>query len=91
MSDFEAAKREYEKFYPNSPFFETWIPREKFLGAEVDGKGSISISREDDGIYGIAIGPAPVIASGWKDFSIESCAIDSLPEYFKAGVQWDCH
>jgi GNAT superfamily N-acetyltransferase len=91
MSDFEAAKREYEKFYPNSPFFDTWVPREKFLGVEIDGKGSISISREDDGIYGIAIGPAPFIASEWKDFSIESRAIVSLPEDFKAGVQWDCH
>jgi ribosomal protein S18 acetylase RimI-like enzyme len=91
MSHFEAAKREYEKFYPNSPFFETWIPREKFLGAEVDGKGSISISREDDGIYGIALGPSPVIPAEWKNFSMESRGIAALPQDFKAVVEWDCY
>ena len=91
MSDFDLARAEYEKFYPNSPFFDTWVPREKFQSAEVDGKGSISISREDDGIYGIAIGPSPVISSEWKDFSIESRAIGLIPEDFKAGVQWDSY
>ena len=90
-SDFDEVKSEYEKFYPSSPFFDTWVPREKFLSAEMDGQGNISIGREDDGIYGIAIGPSPVIPAEWKNFSLDSRGIASLPEDFKAVVEWDCH
>jgi ribosomal protein S18 acetylase RimI-like enzyme len=91
VTDFEEVQREYEEFYPLSPFFETWVPREKFLSAQTDGQGNISIGREDDGIYGIAVGPAPVIPTEWKNFSIESRGISSLPKDFKAVVEWDCH
>lgn len=90
-NNFDEVKREYEKFYPNSPFFETWVPREKFLSAELDGQGNIAISREDDGIYGIAIGTAPVIPADWKNFSMDSRGIATLPENFKAVVEWDSY
>lgn len=89
--DFESAKREYEEFYSTSPFFDTWVPREKFVCADFDGQGNISISREDDGIYGIAVGSSPVIPEDWKNFSIESRGISSLPKDFKSVVEWDCH
>jgi ribosomal protein S18 acetylase RimI-like enzyme len=88
--DFEKAKQEYEELYPSLPFFDTWVPREKFVSAEFDGQGNISISREDHGIYGIAVGPAPVVPGDWKNFSIESRGISSLPKDFKAVVEWDC-
>ena len=88
--DFERAKQEYEEFYPSSPFFDTWVPREKFVRIDFDGHGNISLSREDEGIYGIAVGPAPVIPTDWKNFSIESRGISSLPDDFKAVVEWDC-
>ena len=91
MVDFEVAKSEYEKFYADSPFFETWVPREKFLSAEIDGQGNISIGREDEGIYGIAVGPAPAIPAEWKNFSLDSRGIAALPQGFKAVVEWDCH
>jgi ribosomal protein S18 acetylase RimI-like enzyme len=91
VTNFDEAKREYEKFYPNSPFFETWVPREKFLSAELDSHGNIAIGREDDGIYGIAIGSAPVIPADWKNFSMDSRGIATRPENFKAVVEWDCY
>jgi hypothetical protein len=91
MADFEEAKNEYEKTYPNSPFFDTWVPREKFLSADIDGEGNFTIGREDDGIYGIAIGPTPVIPNDWKNFSIDSRGIAGLPAEFKAVVEWDCY
>ncbi len=91
MADFEEVKREYEELYPVSPFFDTWVPQEKFVSADFDGQGNISISRQDDGIYGIAVGPSPVIPGDWKNFSIESRGISSLPKDFKAVVEWDCH
>jgi ribosomal protein S18 acetylase RimI-like enzyme len=90
-TDFDAVKSAYEKAYPNSPFFDTWVPREKFLSADVDGQGNITIGREDDGIYGIAIGSAPVIPTDWKNFSMDSRGIAGLPEGFKAVVEWDCY
>ncbi len=91
VTDFEEVKSEYLKFNPTSPFFDTWVPREKFVSAELDSQGNISISREDDGIYGIAVGPSPVIPEDWKNFSIESRGISSLPNNFKTVVEWDCH
>jgi ribosomal protein S18 acetylase RimI-like enzyme len=90
-ADFDLARAEYEKFYSNSPFFDTWVPREKFLSAEIDGEGNFTIGREDDGIYGIALGPAPFIPAAWKNFSMESRGIAALPQEFKAVVEWDCY
>ena len=89
--DFDAVQAEYREIYPDSPFFETWIPREKFLAADVDAAGNFVISREDDGIYGLALGPHPEIPSEWKNFSMESRGIEHLPAEFKTVVEWDCY
>jgi hypothetical protein len=58
---FQEVRSAYKSAFPESPFLETWIPEEKFLSAEIDSNGNFLISREDDGIYGIALGPSPVI------------------------------
>ena len=89
--DFDEALAEYQRRFPDSPFFETWIPREKFLQAEFDGNGSVSISREDDGIYGVALGPNPTIPSDWKSFSIESGSRHLVPASFTLHDEWDCY
>jgi ribosomal protein S18 acetylase RimI-like enzyme len=85
------AKARYRELFPNSPFFDTWVPEEKFLSAEFDGEGNFVISREDDGIYGIALGANPIIPNEWKNFSMESRGIEKLPSEFKAIVEWDCY
>jgi ribosomal protein S18 acetylase RimI-like enzyme len=87
---FTEARTAYLSKYPISPFFDTWVPEEKFVGADVDELGNFTISREDEGIYGIALGPSPVIPSEWKNFSLESQGIASLPADFKVVVEWDC-
>lgn len=89
--DFDEVLAEYQRHFPDSPFFETWIPRQKFLQAEFDGTGSISISREDGGIYGVALGPNPTIPSDWKSFSIESGSKHLVPESFVPHDEWDCY
>ena len=89
--DFAEVRAAYKAKYPKSPFFDTWVPQEKFVGAEIDEAGNFTISREDDGIYGIALGPTPVIPSDWKNFSMESRGIDSLPADFKVVAEWDCY
>lgn len=90
-SNFEAARSAYAESYPSSPFFETWVPKDKFLSAEFDSEGNFTISREDDGIYGIALGNEPVIPAEWKNFSMETRGIHQLPAEFKAVVEWDCY
>lgn len=90
-SDFDEVKSHYEKFYPSSPFFDTWVPQSKFLSAEFDGEGNISISREDGGIYGIALGAQPTMPDNWKSFSVESRGISALPDEFKVVVEWDSY
>ena len=89
--ELDAVIFEYQRVFPNSPFLETWIPRQKFLSAEFDGAGSISISREDRGIYGVALGPNPTIGEDWKSFSIESGSIDRVPATFTLHDEWDCY
>jgi ribosomal protein S18 acetylase RimI-like enzyme len=88
---FTEARTAYLRKYPISPFFDTWVPEEKFVGADVDELGNFTISREDEGIYGIALGPSPVIPSEWKNFSLESQGIASLPVDFKVVEEWDCY
>ena len=89
--DFAEVRAAYRLRYPDSPFFDTWVPESKFVGAEIDDRGNFIISREDDGIYGIALGPSPVIPLEWKNFSIESQGIESLPADFKVVAEWDCY
>jgi ribosomal protein S18 acetylase RimI-like enzyme len=89
--NFDEVKTVYTKYYPDSPFFDTWIPREKFLDADFDNEGNFSIGREDDGIYGIALGPAPRVPENWKNFSIETRGLSSIPPIFKAVAEWDCY
>ena len=90
-ADFAATCAAYSSTYPDSPFFETWVPEEKFLTAEFDDAGNFVISREDDGIYGLALGKNPIIPIEWKNFSMEFRGIDKLPQEFKAVVEWDCY
>ena len=90
-TDFKKAEAEYSRLYPGSPFFKTWVPQSHFISADIDEKGNFTTGREDNGIYGIAIGPSPVIPSDWKNFSLDSRAVDSLPDEFKAVVEWDCY
>jgi ribosomal protein S18 acetylase RimI-like enzyme len=90
-SDFEDAEMAYVNSYPDSPFFKTWVPREKFVSAAFDREGNFVISREDDGIYGIALGLNPEIPGDWKNFSMESRGISQLPDQFKVVVEWDCY
>lgn len=88
---FSEVRKAYLNKFPASPFFDTWVPEEKFVGAEVDAHGNFTISREDEGIYGIALGPSPKIPSDWKNFSMESQGRSSLPVDFKVVAEWDCY
>jgi ribosomal protein S18 acetylase RimI-like enzyme len=88
---FSEVRAAYVNTFPGSPFFDTWVPEEKFVGADVDSEGNFTISRADDGIYGIALGPSPLIPSDWKNFSMESRGINSLPADSKVVVEWDCY
>lgn len=90
-ANFDEVRAAYHLQFPDSPFFDTWVPREKFLNGNFDSTGNFTISREDNGIYGIALGSAPIIPSEWKNFSMESAGIAAMPADFKVVVRWDCY
>lgn len=89
--EFEEAKAEYKRLFPTSPFFETWVPSTKFLAADYDLNGNLSISREDTGIYGIAFGVKPLIPTSWKNFSLESRGASTLSSDCKVFAEWDSY
>jgi ribosomal protein S18 acetylase RimI-like enzyme len=88
---FTEVRSAYYAQYPATPFFDTWIPESKFLNAEFDENGNFVISREDDGIYGLALGASPKIPDNWGNFSIESRGISKLPPEYKVIVEWDSY
>jgi ribosomal protein S18 acetylase RimI-like enzyme len=81
----------YSKFYHYSPFFDAWIPKSHFISAEFDDEGNFTTGREDDGIYGVALGTSPAIPKEWDKFSLDSRAISSLPDEYKVVDEWDCY
>ncbi len=89
--NFEEAQSAYRTKFPESPFFDTWVPQSKFVSAEIDSTGNLIISREDKGIYGIAIGTSPAIPAEWKSFSMESSGIEFMPDDCKVVARWDCY
>jgi ribosomal protein S18 acetylase RimI-like enzyme len=87
----KVAAQKYAKLFPGSPFFDAWIPQSHFINGEFDDAGNFTTCRQDNGIYGVAIGNNPVIPKDWDRFSIESRAISSLPDEFKVVNEWDCY
>ena len=88
--DFALAKAQYELLFPESPFFDVWVPRSHFICADYDG-ANLSITRRDEKIYGMAFGPSPLIPADWNGFSIESCGLSALPEDAEKLDEWDCY
>ena len=89
--NYQEAQNEYLRVNPGSPFFKTWVPLEKFLNCEFDGKGNLSISREDGEIYGIAVGATPHIPDTWSKFSLDSRGIKNLPIDCEVKAEWDSY
>jgi ribosomal protein S18 acetylase RimI-like enzyme len=91
LDSFDLAEQEYQRLFPGSPFFQVWVPRELFESAHIDGAGNLSITRVDDGLFGLAIGPNPYIAPEWNRFSVESKGVTDLPAGAELVDAWDCY
>lgn len=95
LSTYEEVEQEYEKLFPGSPFFRVWVPRERFISGHSDGAGNISFTREDGGLFGIAIGTEPYISPEWNRFSVETRGVNGgvngLPELAELVDAWDCY
>ena len=87
----QEASVHYARLFPGSPFFDAWIPQSHFISAEFDDEGNFTTGREDDGIYGVALGTSPAIPKEWDKFSLDSRAISSLPDEYKVVDEWDCY
>jgi ribosomal protein S18 acetylase RimI-like enzyme len=96
LNIYEEVEQEYERLFPGSPFFRVWVPRERFISGHSDGAGNLSFTREDGGLFGIAIGPDPYISPEWNRFSVETIALEGrgvngLPEPAELVDAWDCY
>ena len=91
LSTYDEVEQEYERLFPGSPFFRVWVPRERFISGHSDGAGNISFTREDGGLFGIAIGLDPYIAPEWNRFSVETGGLNGLPELAELVDAWDCY
>ena len=96
LNIYEEVEQEYERLFPGSPFFRVWVPRERFISGHSDGAGNLSFTREDVGLFGIAIGPDPYISPEWNRFSVETIALEGrgvngLPEPAELVDAWDCY
>lgn len=95
LSTYEEVEQEYERLFPGSPFFRVWVPRERFISGHSDGAGNLSFTREDGGLFGIAIGTDPYISPEWNRFSVETRGViggaNTLPELAELVDAWDCY
>ena len=91
LNTYEEVEQEYERLFPGSPFFRVWVPRERFISGHSDGAGNLSFTREDGGLFGIAIGSDPYIAPEWNRFSVETRGVNGLPELAELVDAWDCY
>jgi ribosomal protein S18 acetylase RimI-like enzyme len=91
LSTYEEVEQEYERLFPGSPFFRVWVPRERFVVGHCDGAGNLSFTREDGGLFGIAIGPDPYVAPDWNRFSVETRGVKDLSENAELIDAWDCY
>ena len=64
-----------------------WIPRRNFVQA-VRTQDSISFTRTDEGLYGLAIGPHPIIPAQWNRFSVFKTVPKALTETCTLTGQW---
>lgn len=91
LTTYEEVEQEYERLFPGSPFFRVWVPRERFISGHSDGAGNLSFTREDGGLFGIAIGPDAYISPEWVRFSVETRGVNGLPELAELVDAWDCY
>jgi ribosomal protein S18 acetylase RimI-like enzyme len=95
LNTYEEVEREYERLFPGSPFFRVWVPRERFISGHSDGAGNLSFTREDGGLFGIAIGTDPYLSPEWKRFSVETRGViggvNGPPEDAELFDAWDCY
>ena len=91
LNIYEEVEQEYERLFPGSPFFRVWVPRERFISGHSDGAGNLSFTREDGGLFGIAIGPDPYISPEWNRFSVETRGVNGLREPAELVDAWDCY
>ena len=89
---FADAKLCYEELYPGSPFFETWIPEEKFDSAILTEESSLTLIRRDgDDYYGVLLGENPEWPSTMQKASVESRAADQFRTADSDTGEWDCY
>ena len=67
-----------------------WIPKDKFLNA-VRTPGSLSLTREDKGVFGFGLGVNPELNPAWTHFSLPKSLPREITEEFALQGQWSAY
>jgi GNAT superfamily N-acetyltransferase len=67
-----------------------WIPKDLFVAA-VRTPGSLSLTRQDKGLFGFGLGSNPEINSEWTHFSLPKTLPRGLTENFPLKGQWSAY
>ena len=70
--------------------FQTWIPEAKFIELLHDENG-ISISREDQGVYSLALGRRAPLRDHWEKISFERNSLWLSNREFTEQTDWEAH
>lgn len=74
---------------PNVP--QVWIPEIAFVDAVRDGENISFTRKTNDGFFGLAIGPRPILLTEWNEFAIPQGVDPSLVEGFTFHDNWETH
>jgi RimJ/RimL family protein N-acetyltransferase len=69
---------------------EFWIPEANFVSA-VRTLDSVSFTRSDGGLYGLGLGPNPVISPDWQRFSISQSVQWEVSPDLKLTTRWSAY
>jgi len=68
-----------------------WIPEKAFVEAVRDGQ-SLSFTRTTDkGLFGLALGPTPILLSTWNEFALPQGSDPSLTRSHTMHHNWETH
>ena len=68
-----------------------WIPEKCFVDAVRDGQ-SLSFTRTTDkGLFGLALGPTPILSPTWNEFALPQGSETKLTQAHTVNHNWETH
>jgi ribosomal protein S18 acetylase RimI-like enzyme len=74
---------------PNVPC--VWIPQFAFVEAIREGENISFTRKTSEGLFGLAIGPEPILLTEWNEFAIPQSVDPSIAARLKFHDNWEVH